>query len=152
LTRPAELAGIDACHGFSAVNSPSDGLDLNEQDDDLDSTTGLADFLMEADDGDKRPSFDPYPSLTNIVPLTCKWDGCSSTRTFTRTADLLRHIRMAHVQQRAYICPQKGCSRGFSRKDTLAEHRRRVHGNIEEREYETTKNLEYQESFKSSLG
>jgi hypothetical protein len=65
-------------------------------------------------------------SLNSSARFACPL--CSTT--FSRNADLKRHLGSIHVHQH-YYCPVIGCDRGdrpFSRKDKLKEHEVRVHG------------------------
>jgi uncharacterized Zn-finger protein len=59
----------------------------------------------------------------------CKWDGCKYTGSFGREADLLRHVRTAHISPRSFVCSVSGCRKSCSRKDNLEAHHRRVHQN-----------------------
>jgi len=57
---------------------------------------------------------------------------CLCSRTFTRKADLRRHIQSKHERQRKYLCPAKGCFKkrnrtSFARRDKLTDHIRAVH-------------------------
>ena len=68
-------------------------------------------------------------------PYICEEPGCENLRGFTYSGGLLRHQREVHHQhggpRAACYCPHKDCKRstgaGFSRKENLAEHLRRVH-------------------------
>ncbi|KAH8699028.1 hypothetical protein BGW36DRAFT_377163 [Talaromyces proteolyticus] len=58
----------------------------------------------------------------------CRWHGCTYAGHFTRTYDLLRHIRLIHLNPRQYSCPINAHCKRFSRKDNLVSHMRRIHG------------------------
>ncbi|KAG8526747.1 uncharacterized protein KY384_008176 [Bacidia gigantensis] len=68
-------------------------------------------------------------------PYVCEEPGCENLRGFTYSGGLHRHQREVHRQhggpRAACFCPHKDCKRstgvGFSRKENLAEHLRRVH-------------------------
>jgi hypothetical protein len=72
-----------------------------------------------------EPAREMVPSR---FPKTCKWEGCKHTRSFSREADLVRHIKTVHISPGSYICPEVGCRKACSRKDNLEAHRQRVHG------------------------
>ena len=71
----------------------------------------------------------------HIRPYICEEPGCESLRGFTYLGGLLRHQREVHRRhggpRAACFCPHQDCKRstgvGFSRKENLAEHLRRVH-------------------------
>ncbi|CAD6574062.1 MAG: hypothetical protein ASARMPREDX12_006369 [Alectoria sarmentosa] len=68
-------------------------------------------------------------------PFVCKEPECENIRGFTYSGGLLRHQREVHRQhggpKASCMCPYPDCKRhvgvGFSRKENLAEHLRRVH-------------------------
>ncbi|KAL2801974.1 hypothetical protein BJX63DRAFT_139377 [Aspergillus granulosus] len=60
--------------------------------------------------------------------LQCRWEDCSSSTTFRREADLLRHLKTVHVSPKAFPCPELGCNKAFGRTDHLRAHRRNCHG------------------------
>ena len=68
-------------------------------------------------------------------PYICDEPGCENIRGFTYSGGLHRHQKEVHRQhggpRSACLCPYKDCKRstglGFSRKENLAEHVRRVH-------------------------
>ena len=68
-------------------------------------------------------------------PYICDEPGCENIRGFTYSGGLHRHQKEVHRQhggpRSACLCPYKDCKRstglGFSRKENLAEHIRRVH-------------------------
>lgn len=68
-------------------------------------------------------------------PYICEEPGCENLRGFTYLGGLLRHQREVHRRhggpRAACFCPHQDCKRstgvGFSRKENLAEHLRRVH-------------------------
>lgn len=55
----------------------------------------------------------------------CDVPGCSAS--FVKRAHLRRH-EMTHTQRRDFTCP--GCSRAFSRNDSMARHLRRKHPHL----------------------
>ena len=65
--------------------------------------------------------------------------GCTHQRSFNRKADLERHQREVHDSQsnrNDFLCTHPGCKRsllgkGFSRKENLADHLKRIHKNTE---------------------
>ena len=63
------------------------------------------------------------------VGKICRWEGCQYTGSFGRGADLLRHVRTAHISPRSFVCSVSGCRKSCSRKDNLEAHYRRVHQN-----------------------
>ncbi|KAL8950795.1 MAG: hypothetical protein Q9222_003202 [Ikaeria aurantiellina] len=77
-------------------------------------------------------------------PYVCNLPGCEKVRGFTYSGGLSRHQREVHRQhggpKASYMCPHKDCKRstgsGFSRKENLQEHVRRVHRQIEDVEVE----------------
>ena len=70
-------------------------------------------------------------------PYVCEEPGCENLRGFTYSGGLHRHQREVHRQhggpRAKCFCPHKDCKRstgeGFTRKENLAEHLRRVHRN-----------------------
>ena len=68
-------------------------------------------------------------------PFVCHEPECDNIRGFTYSGGLLRHQREVHRQhggpKASCMCPYPDCKRhvgvGFSRKENLAEHLRRVH-------------------------
>ena len=68
-------------------------------------------------------------------PYVCDEPECDNIRGFTYSGGLLRHQREVHRQhggpKASCMCPYPDCKRhvgsGFSRKENLAEHLRRVH-------------------------
>lgn len=72
-----------------------------------------------------KPAAEPAPLRFS---KSCKWEGCQYPRPFGRDADLVRHLKSVHINPGAYICPDLGCGKPFSRKDNLDAHRQRVHG------------------------
>ena len=68
-------------------------------------------------------------------PYVCNHPRCENIRGFTYSAGLHRHQKEVHGQhggpRGSCYCPYKDCKRstgvGFSRKENLAEHIRRVH-------------------------
>ncbi len=68
-------------------------------------------------------------------PYVCEEPECDNIRGFTYSGGLLRHQREVHRQhggpKASCMCPYPDCKRhvgaGFSRKENLAEHLRRVH-------------------------
>ena len=72
-------------------------------------------------------------------PYVCEEPECENIRGFTYSGGLLRHQREVHRQhggpRAARMCPHKDCKRstgvGFSRKENLQEHLRRVHRDVD---------------------
>ena len=72
-------------------------------------------------------------------PYVCEEPECDNIRGFTYSGGLLRHQREVHRQhggpKASCMCPYPDCKRhvgaGFSRKENLAEHLRRVHRDAE---------------------
>lgn len=68
-------------------------------------------------------------------PYVCEEPGCEKIQGFTYSGGLLRHQREVHRQhggpKEPRMCPHPDCKRsvgvGFSRKENLYEHLRRVH-------------------------
>ena len=75
-------------------------------------------------------------------PYVCNLPGCEKIRGFTYSGGLSRHQREVHRQHggptTSYMCPHSDCKRstgsGFSRKENLQEHLRRVHRHTEDME------------------
>ncbi|KAL8776722.1 MAG: hypothetical protein Q9213_008160 [Squamulea squamosa] len=73
-------------------------------------------------------------------PYVCNLPGCEKVRGFTYSGGLSRHQREVHGQnggpKALYMCPHTDCKRstgsGFSRKENLQEHLRRVHRHTED--------------------
>ena len=75
-------------------------------------------------------------------PYVCEEIGCEKIRGFTYPGGLHRHQREVHHQhggpKASCLCPHRDCKRsllgrGFTRKENLAEHLRRVHrGDVDE--------------------
>ncbi|KAL6150152.1 hypothetical protein ACJQWK_02531 [Exserohilum turcicum] len=72
---------------------------------------------------------------THDRPYKCNAKGCEKLQGFTYSGGLLRHEREVHKMhggtKKILFCPFPGCKRssgsGFTRKENLAEHVRRVH-------------------------
>lgn len=68
-------------------------------------------------------------------PYVCTESGCEKIRGFTYSGGLLRHQREVHKKhggpKAPLMCPHKICKRstgkGFTRRENLVEHLRRVH-------------------------
>jgi hypothetical protein len=68
-------------------------------------------------------------------PYKCTAPGCEKLQGFTYSGGLLRHQREVHKMhggtKKALYCPEPNCKRnsgaGFTRKENLSEHIRRVH-------------------------
>lgn len=68
-------------------------------------------------------------------PYKCNFQGCEKLQGFTYSGGLLRHEREVHKMhggtKKSLFCPFADCKRssgsGFTRKENLAEHIRRVH-------------------------
>lgn len=68
-------------------------------------------------------------------PYICRAPGCEKIRGFTYSGGLIRHEREVHGRhggpKAPQFCPHRDCKRstgqGFSRKENLTEHLRRVH-------------------------
>lgn len=68
-------------------------------------------------------------------PYKCVFKGCEKLQGFTYSGGLLRHEREVHKMhggtKKSLFCPFHDCKRssgtGFTRKENLAEHIRRVH-------------------------
>ncbi len=91
--------------------------------------------------------FISFRSVTNGVhrkhmdkhdrPYRCKSLGCEKLQGFTYSGGLLRHEREVHKKhggpKERMMCPYPDCKRssgvGFTRKENLNEHKRRVHRN-----------------------
>lgn len=85
------------------------------------------------------------PKITNLAyskhmdkhdrPYKCNAKGCEKLQGFTYSGGLLRHEREVHKMhggtKKSLFCPFPDCKRssgaGFTRKENLAEHIRRVH-------------------------
>ena len=85
------------------------------------------------------------PNITNLAyskhmdkhdrPYKCNAKGCEKLQGFTYSGGLLRHEREVHKMhggtKKSLFCPFPDCKRssgaGFTRKENLAEHIRRVH-------------------------
>ncbi|KAL2843457.1 hypothetical protein BJX68DRAFT_244004, partial [Aspergillus pseudodeflectus] len=73
------------------------------------------------------PSASTHPTQPTTPALQCRWQDCTSSTTFRREADLLRHVKTVHVSRDAYRCPESHCDRTFGRRDHLRAHRRNRH-------------------------
>ncbi|KAL9030735.1 MAG: hypothetical protein Q9196_001161 [Gyalolechia fulgens] len=75
-------------------------------------------------------------------PYVCNLPGCEKVRGFTYSGGLSRHQREVHRQyggpKASYMCPHRDCKRstgsGFSRRENLQEHVRRVHRQVSDAE------------------
>ncbi|KAL8870804.1 MAG: hypothetical protein Q9174_003231, partial [Haloplaca sp. 1 TL-2023] len=75
-------------------------------------------------------------------PYICNLPGCEKIRGFTYSGGLARHQREVHRQhggpKASYMCPHQDCKRstgsGFSRRENLHEHLRRVHRQVADSE------------------
>ncbi|KAF2238059.1 hypothetical protein EV356DRAFT_335342 [Viridothelium virens] len=73
-------------------------------------------------------------------PYKCSYPQCSKLQGFTYSGGLLRHEREVHKKhggpRESLMCPYKDCKRstgaGFTRKENLNEHLRRVHRRAED--------------------
>ncbi|KAL8770623.1 MAG: hypothetical protein Q9209_003691 [Squamulea sp. 1 TL-2023] len=96
------------------------------------------------------PSTDLSPNMMKHMdkhtrPYVCNLQGCEKVRGFTYSGGLSRHQREVHRQnggpKASYMCPHTDCKRstgsGFSRKENLQEHLRRVHRHTEDVEADT---------------
>jgi len=71
-------------------------------------------------------------------PYICEERGCEKINGFTYSGGLLRHQREVHRQhggpKASCMCPHRDCKRstgaGFSRRENLVEHLRRVHRGV----------------------
>ena len=71
-------------------------------------------------------------------PYACEEPGCENIRGFTYSGGLHRHQREVHRQhggpKAKCMCPHQDCKRstglGFSRRENLLEHLRRVHRDV----------------------
>lgn len=90
-----------------------------------DTTRSLADPHEQACQSQQNPVSDPKQRCH------CPEKGC--TATFSRKADVARHVRSTHFRQ-LMDCPKSRCSRvgnnGFARIDHLKEHLRGYHGDV----------------------
>ncbi|CAI7630238.1 unnamed protein product [Penicillium bialowiezense] len=57
-------------------------------------------------------------------PIQCKWQDCTSSRSYGRPSSLLRHVREKHVSPNVFRCSVPQCGRSFGRGDKLQEHLR----------------------------
>ena len=93
-------------------------------------TAQLNHSLVHADFFHHRKHMDKHER-----PFVCHEPECDNIRGFTYSGGLLRHQREVHRQhggpKASCMCPYPDCKRhvgvGFSRKENLAEHLRRVH-------------------------
>ena len=73
-------------------------------------------------------------------PYKCPYPQCSKLQGFTYSGGLLRHEREVHKKhggpRESLMCPFKDCKRstgaGFTRKENLNEHLRRVHRRVDD--------------------
>jgi hypothetical protein len=78
-------------------------------------------------------------------PYSCQEPGCEKLQGFTYSGGLLRHEREVHKKhggpRDALMCPHASCKRssgvGFTRKENLNEHLRRVHNSADKGESST---------------
>lgn len=84
-------------------------------------------------------------------PYVCEEPGCEKIQGFTYSGGLLRHQREVHRQhggpKASCMCPHRDCKRstgvGFSRKENLSEHLRRVHRDIVEPDRTSVTDTQY---------
>lgn len=87
------------------------------------------------------PSFARKHMDKHNRPYICEERGCEKILGFTYSGGLLRHQREVHRQhggpKASCMCPHSDCKRstgtGFSRRENLIEHLRRVHRDVEDR-------------------
>lgn len=63
-------------------------------------------------------------------PYVCKKPECARLKGFTYQGGLLRHEREIHQERSLFYCPVQKCKRhaqGFTRKENMEEHLRRIH-------------------------
>ncbi|KAL8697124.1 MAG: hypothetical protein Q9201_007301 [Fulgogasparrea decipioides] len=105
---------------------------------------------VHPDCANDRPTFSRKCEWTKHMdkhtrPYICNLPGCEKNRGFTYSGGLSRHQREVHRQHggptACYKCPHQDCKRstgsGFSRKENLQEHLRRVHRQAEPAEAES---------------
>ncbi len=84
-------------------------------------------------------------------PYVCEEPGCEKIQGFTYSGGLLRHQREVHRQhggpKASCMCPFRDCKRstgvGFSRKENLSEHLRRVHRGVGEQDKASIADTQY---------
>ena len=76
---------------------------------------------------DASPSTKSASTSSGKRALTCDVPGCTSRTTFTRAADLNRHMTTIHAEKRFHCDYSRSCGRSFSRRDHLTEHLRSFH-------------------------
>jgi hypothetical protein len=71
----------------------------------------------------------PCSSPRIVAPraFKCKWRGCTYTGTFSRPAQLKRHVDTQHINPGSFACQVPGCAKTFNRKDNLGVHSRKMH-------------------------
>ena len=80
----------------------------------------------------KRSDSSYSSSRPEVGVFKCTQEGCKYMGTFKRKAELMRHVNSIHKSPHSYICPDKGCSKPFNRKDNLRQHVMRRHNSKEE--------------------
>ena len=86
-------------------------------------------------------------------PYVCEEPGCEKIQGFTYSGGLLRHQREVHRHhggpKATFMCPYRDCKRstgvGFSRKENLSEHLRRVHRGAGEQDKTSAANVQHQD-------
>ncbi|KAH6871407.1 hypothetical protein B0T10DRAFT_500551 [Thelonectria olida] len=71
---------------------------------------------------------------THENPLVCQVKGCRHIKPFGRLGDLVRHKKSAHGIARPFKCPVASCKYhedGFKRKDSLQDHMKTWHADLE---------------------
>ncbi|KAL3489600.1 hypothetical protein BJX62DRAFT_239000 [Aspergillus germanicus] len=69
--------------------------------------------------------------LSSTVPppaLKCQWRGCTYAGTFSRHAQLKRHVDdTQHINPGSFSCQVPSCVKTFNKKDKLGVHLRQMH-------------------------
>lgn len=58
--------------------------------------------------------------------FVCYWNGCD--KSFSRNADMIRHVKSVHLKQKPHMCPQ--CAKRFTEAHHLKKHVGNVHRNV----------------------
>src|SRR5436305_4342818 len=93
-------------------------------------------------------------------PYSCEEPGCEKLQGFTYSGGLLRHEREVHKKhggpKEALMCPHSNCKRssgsGFTRRENLQEHLRRVHKEGDDKRHESVEVDEQSELQSESVG
>ena len=104
--------------------SPAQG---NKNDDHSDTSLSPQSYAQILPFGDSA-TFDPNSSGQMYAKrLKCSWLPCGYNGTFTRSAELKRHVRKNHTNLDWYACSVEQCDSVYTRQSNLINHMRGAH-------------------------